>query len=79
MQQAADGTYHMSRIDLIRLVRGCTALGLKEAKDRVDDYLFMGELTHEQREAIYTVQRIIADDPYPTYMKGIIKRKFEME
>lgn len=80
MQKSEDGsTYRMSRIDLIKFLRECTELGLKDAKDKVDDCLLMDDLTYEDRQAIYTIQRLISRGAYPQNMKGIIKRKLGIE
>ncbi len=61
MEKMVDDFYKVNKIDLIKMVREITAMGLKESKDAVDSYLLMQTLNPTQQRVVYEMQALVQD------------------
>ena len=62
MKKLENGNYEMSKIDIIKAVRYATNIGLVEAKQAVERYLFSESLRWEVQYALSDMRDMIRRD-----------------
>jgi hypothetical protein len=73
-----ENEWKMGKIDLIKMLRATTNLGLKEAKDAVEDYIYLEALPYpkqaEIRQVIHTFANLKSMD-----LKRVVARRMGLQ
>lgn len=56
MKYLGSGNWEMNKIDLIKMVRSITGMGLRESKDGVESYLFTESMPYTHKEVFETIK-----------------------